>query len=914
MLFKCRVYINIMINVVGAGPAGSFFSLNVKDEVRIFEEHKEVGKPIACTGILTSAITDLINVNKSVIVNRIKKVRLIAPNNDYCEFKLRNEEIIVYRDKFDQFLVEKALDKGVELYKQHRFLNFNKNGKLISEFETGKGKKNFSSDILVGADGSVSKVAQAAGLYVNRKNWVGKQYTANLEMEKDVFYVYFGDVPDFFGWVVPESGTKVRVGVASEKNVSTYFDILIKKLNLQEKDLDECQAGPIPMYNPKNLTSKDNVYLIGDAAGQVKATSVDFEESILYEKDEFIRTKKIGELIEEQMKLNKNEILTLTHPVKQKILKCSTIKAYSPDKGGGNLGFKNIKNIIKHKTDDDLYEIILEKGYRVKVTGSHSVMILGENSIENKKVVDISEKEDKLLVTINVPRQIKPITEINLLEFIMRELPDFASNVRIKKGKKYLYSKPTEIDIRYRSAYWGTDSIPLFKFIEKGIKLTNVGLSYNTKNIVIPNIVKVDECFCRLLGYYVAEGSSGDGKITLTFGKKDKDKGIVDDAINSIKSVFKIEPNKTISKINPPFRIINSYSVSFGGKLLSKIFSDVFGAGVGAKDKGVPFIIFNVKDKLKIEFLKGFIKGDGSIRIRKANVRKNWSADISIKTVSRKLASDLVLLSFQLGLVPSIEEFKSPQRILYGRKISASKGFKISYSSVNDLYKLKDIFPEKKIELLDYLSRISGKRGTYGIKKDFIDDELLNILKNDLKNGFGSFWSYSSYSYPRLLKTLEKNKDYNPKIRFLYNIVKNNIGVFSIKQIKKVKPTSKYVYDVEIPETQMFVGGIGPILLHNTGGGIVYGMRAGKILAVCLNNNLNYEEEWRKELNKDLMFHLRIRKFLNKFDERDYNEFVKVLKKIDLGNFNRDYPLKNLGMFMKPSLIGFCLKNFYKVI
>ena len=91
-------------------------------------------------------------------------------------------------------------------------------------------------------------------------------------------------------------------------------------------------------------------------------------------------------------------------------------------------------------------------------------------------------------------------------------------------------------------------------------------------------------------------------------------------------------------------------------------------------------------------------------------------------------------------------------------------------------------------------------------------------------------------------------------------------------------------------------------------------MRAGKILAVCLNNNLNYEEEWRKELNKDLMFHLRIRKFLNKFDERDYNEFVKVLKKIDLGNFNRDYPLKNLGMFMKPSLIGFCLKNFYKVI
>lgn len=262
-----------MINVIGAGPAGSFFSLNAKDDVRIFEEHKEIGKPIACTGILTSAITDLINVDKSVIANRIKKVRLIAPNNDYYEFELRNEEIIVYRDKFDQFLIEKALDKGAELYKQHRFLNFNKNGKIVSEFETGRGKKNFSSDILVGADGPTSKVAQAAGLYVNRKIWVGKQYTANLEMEKDVFYVYFGDVPDFFGWVVPESDTKARVGVASEKNVGMYFDLLAKKLNLKEKNLNECQAGPIPIYNPKNITSKDNVYLIGDAAAQVKSTT-----------------------------------------------------------------------------------------------------------------------------------------------------------------------------------------------------------------------------------------------------------------------------------------------------------------------------------------------------------------------------------------------------------------------------------------------------------------------------------------------------------------------------------------------------------------------------------------------------------------------------------------------------------------
>ncbi len=259
-----------MINVIGAGPAGSFFSQYAKDDVKIFEEHRDIGKPIACTGILTSAVSDLIKIDKEVIANRIKKIRLISPDDNYYEFKLKNEELIVFRDKLDKFLIEKAQDKGVEVYTHHRFLDFRReNGKIISNFDKGK----FKSDILIGADGPASKVAQSAGLFKNRKNWVGKQFTANLEMDKEVFYVYFGDVPDFFGWAVPESDTKARVGVASEKNVGTYFDLLAKKLNLKEKDLDECQAGPIPVYDSKFKTSDNNVYLIGDAAGQVKATT-----------------------------------------------------------------------------------------------------------------------------------------------------------------------------------------------------------------------------------------------------------------------------------------------------------------------------------------------------------------------------------------------------------------------------------------------------------------------------------------------------------------------------------------------------------------------------------------------------------------------------------------------------------------
>ena len=40
-----------------------------------------------------------------------------------------------------------------------------------------------------------------------------------------------------------------------------------------KKDILCWESGLIPLYNPKKIIQKDNVYLIGDAATQVKATT-----------------------------------------------------------------------------------------------------------------------------------------------------------------------------------------------------------------------------------------------------------------------------------------------------------------------------------------------------------------------------------------------------------------------------------------------------------------------------------------------------------------------------------------------------------------------------------------------------------------------------------------------------------------
>src|SRR3989344_3186289 len=114
IVYKHCLYLIKMISIIGSGPAGSYLASLLKDETTIFEEHKEAGKPVQCTGILTNEIHDLIKLDKKVIDNEISHIRLNAGKEEY-KFKLQNKELIVNRHKFDNFLLEKAKENNVKI-------------------------------------------------------------------------------------------------------------------------------------------------------------------------------------------------------------------------------------------------------------------------------------------------------------------------------------------------------------------------------------------------------------------------------------------------------------------------------------------------------------------------------------------------------------------------------------------------------------------------------------------------------------------------------------------------------------------------------------------------------------------------------------------------------------------------------
>lgn len=260
-----------MIAIIGAGPAGNYTAyLLAKSgyDATIFEEHKEPGLPIQCTGILTQDIYRHVDVPENCIKNRMQKVQVFSPN--YSLFETTSTDIIVNRTLFDNFLLKKALEAGAKIERSAKFLFYENN---ILTIEKNKAVHHVPAEILVGADGPNSKVSLLIG-NKQMQAYVGCQATVRGKFNPHVYQVYLGSVcPEFFAWLVPESGRVARIGLATKQSPHVYFKNFLNKLNYSEKDVMEYQGGLIPIYNPSHIIQKNNIYLIGDAAATIKSST-----------------------------------------------------------------------------------------------------------------------------------------------------------------------------------------------------------------------------------------------------------------------------------------------------------------------------------------------------------------------------------------------------------------------------------------------------------------------------------------------------------------------------------------------------------------------------------------------------------------------------------------------------------------
>jgi len=263
------------IVIIGSSIAGASAALALSkySNVNVFEQKKkqDIGKKL-CANIVTPSFLNYSRElgldSKQFITSRFNKAIFISKNNDLF---LRTKEFRIDRQKFLDAAVKKAGKQGARFYFETEFLDFKKeDGKFVIYLRKGKKNASVKADVLIGADGALSRVAEKANLSKNRKNFLVMQSEVplkNLKFRADrgAYYIHLNRQFGYYSYIFPfKDMAIIGSGNLIEKAKENYSKFL-KFLRVKPKKIS---AALIPF--PKKTRFRKNLILIGDAACSVK--------------------------------------------------------------------------------------------------------------------------------------------------------------------------------------------------------------------------------------------------------------------------------------------------------------------------------------------------------------------------------------------------------------------------------------------------------------------------------------------------------------------------------------------------------------------------------------------------------------------------------------------------------------------
>lgn len=265
---------NFDITIIGGSIAGNYLSFllsNSNLNIAIIEEHKSIGYPFQCAGIVSKKLGDLIDLPKDIILNRVEIAKLISPMRNIL--KLSGDEIpyIIDRVALDKLFYEKVRHRSnIHYFLGEKFRSFEYN-QSSKDIIIQTSRMRIKSKMLIGCDGPLSSVTLQLG--VQNQIIYATQIRIKADFNENEAVMYFDETwNDLFGWVVPEGKKVYRVGLACSNKLSQKFQRFLKRINIDYTQRIDQQGGIIPI-GVMNKLAFDNVLFLGDAAGQVKATT-----------------------------------------------------------------------------------------------------------------------------------------------------------------------------------------------------------------------------------------------------------------------------------------------------------------------------------------------------------------------------------------------------------------------------------------------------------------------------------------------------------------------------------------------------------------------------------------------------------------------------------------------------------------
>ncbi|PLY06748.1 MAG: hypothetical protein C0625_08170 [Arcobacter sp.] len=255
--------------IIGGGPAGSTLAKKLaKNNINTILVEKNFAYDKPCGGGVKTIVFKEFNIPIELENKRINEFILFSPKNratiDLSETPLS----IVLRKEFDNVNRKIAEKNGAKLiegrYKTLKHID----DYIIAQIKTKEKLITIKTKYLVGADGVTSSV---------RKDIIGSYPKAILSHYSNISSVPINNCEFHFGkkfakkdysWVFPH-GDKLSVGTFLNQEKTSYKLFSNFKNSIVQNDNTQTKGFYIPLWQNKTLFYKNNVFFVGDAAGQV---------------------------------------------------------------------------------------------------------------------------------------------------------------------------------------------------------------------------------------------------------------------------------------------------------------------------------------------------------------------------------------------------------------------------------------------------------------------------------------------------------------------------------------------------------------------------------------------------------------------------------------------------------------------
>jgi len=286
--------------VIGAGPSGSMSSMELAAagyKVLLIEKKKIIGEPVQCgEGISEYAFKHVdLPITSEWLKKKTKGVKSILPNNTF--FYSTCPTLTIDRKKFDQWLANKAVEKGAILKKETKLQKINKKPDGW-DIQTDNG--DYKTRVVVGADGPMSKTARELNLVTKSFYYRAFQYKFDADQtgfHEDTWLCMYWDAKykGGYGWVFPR-GDQYNVGVGGPEINVSHLKQFCKRTGFDAEKRLITNAGLVPIMIKFKKRAGKGFAIVGDAAGMTNPVTGGGIHGALYS------GKLAGEIISEALK------------------------------------------------------------------------------------------------------------------------------------------------------------------------------------------------------------------------------------------------------------------------------------------------------------------------------------------------------------------------------------------------------------------------------------------------------------------------------------------------------------------------------------------------------------------------------------------------------------------------------------